>query len=60
MGEQVKVVRYIITITHFKECITDTYTYSDYKEALDYYVLYRDSYRDCKIRLLAVLKEEFL
>lgn len=60
MPEQVKVVKYIITITNFKECITNAYNYSSYKEALNYYVLYRDSYRDCKIRLLAVLKEEFI
>lgn len=60
MPNSVSVVKYEIIITDLKDGLSNCYTYSTYKEAIDYYVLYRDTYKDCKISLYALLKEEIL
>ena len=57
----VKVMQYIIIIEDFsEEGLKSYYHYQSLEEAERYYVIYRNSFKGCKITLLVILKEEII
>lgn len=57
----VKVSKYIIIIEDYnKGGLKAMYQYTTLEEAENYYVVYRNSFKGCKVQLVAVLKEEVI
>ena len=57
---RVIVKKYEIIITDLSTGLTDTYNFGSYDEAINYYALYKDGCKNCKVSLYALLLEDIV